>query len=114
MGHYEEPFGSGYPKGLRGEDIPLLGRITAIADVFDALTSKRPYKAPMSNEKAFGIIEKSVGNHFDPGVGEAFFQGIDKILFNQKQHTDKSLAQKQSDNDYVKEEKGYDYASKQT
>jgi len=114
VSHHEKWNGSGYPKGLRGEDIPLLGRITAIADVFDALTSKRPYKAPMSNEKAFGIIEKSVGNHFDPGVGEAFFQGIDKILFNQKQHTDKSLAQKQSDNDYVKEEKGYDYASKQT
>ena len=90
LSHHEKWDGSGYPKGLKGEDIPLLGRITAISDVFDALTSKRPYKASMSNEKAFGIIEKSVGNHFDPGVGEAFFQGIDKILFNQKQRRDKS------------------------
>ncbi len=114
LSHHETWDGSGYPKGLKGEDIPLLGRITAISDVFDALTSKRPYKAPMSNEKAFGIIEKSVGNHFDPGVGEAFFQGIDKILLNQKQHTDKSLAQRQSDNAYANEEKRDSYASKQT
>ncbi len=90
LSHHEKWDGSGYPKGLQGEDIPLPGRITAIADVFDALTSKRPYKAPMSNEKAFGIIEKSVGSHFDPGVVEAFFRGIDKILFNQKQHQDRS------------------------
>ena len=112
LSHHEKWDGSGYPKGLKGEDIPLLGRITAIADVFDALTSKRPYKAPMSNEKAFGIIEKSVGNHFDPGVGKAFFGGIDKILFNQKQHTDMNLSQRQSDNAYANEEKGDSYASK--
>ncbi|MBA7670216.1 Cyclic di-GMP phosphodiesterase response regulator RpfG [subsurface metagenome] len=87
ISHHEKWDGSGYPKGLKGEDIPLLGRITAIADVFDALTSKRPYKPPMSNEKAFGIIEKSIGSHFDPKISEAFFRGIDEILFAQKQDT---------------------------
>ena len=85
ISHHEKWDGSGYPKGLKGEVIPLLGRITAIADVFDALTSKRPYRPPMSNEKAFGIVEKSIGSHFDPKVGEAFFRGIDEILFTQKQ-----------------------------
>lgn len=86
--HHEKWDGSGYPKGLKGEDIPLIGRITAIADVFDALTSKRPYKSPMSNEKAFAIIKDSIGTHFDPKVGEAFFEGIDEILSTQKQYKD--------------------------
>jgi len=85
ISHHEKWDGSGYPGGLKEEDIPLMGRITAIADVFDALTSRRPYKPPMSNEKAFGIIEKSIGSHFDPQVGKAFFNGIDEILFAQKQ-----------------------------
>lgn len=88
LSHHEKWDGSGYPKGLKGEDIPLIGRITAIADVFDALTSKRPYKSPMSNEKAFAIIKDSIGTHFDPKVGEAFFKGIDEILSTQKQYKD--------------------------
>jgi putative two-component system response regulator len=88
LSHHEKWDGSGYPKGLKGEDIPLIGRITAIADVFDALTSKRPYKFPMSNEKAFAIIKDSIGTHFDTKVGEAFFKGIDEILSTQKQYKD--------------------------
>jgi len=71
--HHEKWDGSGYPNGLMGDDIPMVGRITAIADVFDALTSKRPYKTPFSIETAFDIIEEGRGTHFDPSVVDAFF-----------------------------------------
>ena len=91
LSHHEKWDGSGYPGGMKGEYIPLMGRITAIADVFDALTSKRPYKPPMSNEKAFGIIEDVNCSHFDPEVCRAFFDGIDEILFAQKQYLDTSV-----------------------
>jgi putative two-component system response regulator len=78
--HHEKWDGTGYPHHLKGADIPLVGRITAIADVFDALTSKRPYKEPFPVEKAFAIIEEGKGNHFDPIIVEAFFDVKDKIL----------------------------------
>ena len=78
--HHEKWDGSGYPKNLKGSDIPLLGRITAIADVFDALTSKRPYKEPFSLEKAFSIIKEGRGSHFDPQVVDAFLAVEDEIL----------------------------------
>ena len=78
--HHEKWDGSGYPKGLTGHDIPLAGRIVAIADVFDALTSKRPYKDPFSIEKSFAIISQGSGNHFDPDVVDAFFAVKDEIL----------------------------------
>ncbi len=64
--HHEKVDGSGYPKGLRGEEIPLNARIFAIVDVFDALTSERPYKKAMSCETALSIIEEGSGRHFDP------------------------------------------------
>ncbi len=73
MTHHEKWDGSGYPNGIAGNDIPIVGRITAIADVFDALTSKRPYKDAFSVEKSFQIIRESSGTHFDPKVVEAFF-----------------------------------------
>jgi len=78
--HHEKWDGSGYPMGLKGTAIPLAGRITAIADVFDALTSKRPYKEPFTLEKSFAIIHESKGSHFDPDVVEAFFAVEKKIL----------------------------------
>lgn len=78
--HHEKWDGSGYPKGLKGSKIPLAGRIVAIADVFDALTSKRPYKGPFTVEKSFNIIKESRGNHFDPDVVDAFFAVEDEIL----------------------------------
>ena len=78
--HHEKWDGSGYPKGLEGEEIPISGRITAIADVFDALTSKRPYKEPFSVEKSFSIIKEGRGTHFDPQVVDAFFSITDAIL----------------------------------
>ncbi|MBU0710295.1 MAG: hypothetical protein KJ793_06275, partial [Candidatus Omnitrophica bacterium] len=72
--------GSGYPKGLKGSKIPLVGRIAAIADVFDALTSRRPYRMkPFSLEEAFNYIKKEKGRHFDPKVVDAFLKVIKKI-----------------------------------
>ena len=64
--HHEKWDGSGYPKGLAGEDIPLVGRITALADVFDALTSERPYKKAWPVEEALNLIRSERGKHFDP------------------------------------------------
>lgn len=70
--HHEKWAGTGYPRGLSGEDIPLEGRIMAIADVYDALVSERPYKKPFSHEEAVEIIKKDSGTHFDPKIVEAF------------------------------------------
>jgi putative two-component system response regulator len=79
--HHEKWDGRGYPKGLKGSKIPLVGRITAIADVFDALTSRRPYRMkPFSLEEAFNYIKKERGRHFDPEVVDAFFAATDEIL----------------------------------
>lgn len=71
-GHHEKWDGSGYPKGIKGKDIPLCARIMAVADVFDALVSKRCYKEAMPVEKAFSIIEESGGSHFDPNLSLLF------------------------------------------
>lgn len=78
--HHEWWNGEGYPIGLAGEDIPLEGRITAVADVFDALSSKRPYKPPFPRERCFQIIADERGTHFDPQVVDAFFLKRDEIV----------------------------------
>jgi putative two-component system response regulator len=78
--HHEKWDGSGYPNNLKGLDIPLAGRITAIADVFDALTSKRPYKEAFSMEKAFSIMKEGQGSHFDPDLLDAFFAIKEDII----------------------------------
>ena len=70
--HHEKWDGSGYPRGIAGEEIPLMGRICAVADVFDALTSQRPYKQPWSVEDATAEIQKYSGGHFDPFLVETF------------------------------------------
>lgn len=70
--HHEWWDGTGYPEGLKGEEIPLSARIMAIADVFDALISERCYKKAMPREKAFEIIQKEAGTHFDPKLAEVF------------------------------------------
>ncbi len=70
--HHEKWNGKGYPRGLAGEDIPLSGRIMAVADVYDALISKRVYKPAFTHEKAAAIIREESGAHFDPVVVEAF------------------------------------------
>lgn len=70
--HHEKVDGSGYPNGSKGTEIPITARIFAIADVFDALTSKRPYKEPLSFEESMAILEKGRGSHFDPSLLDAF------------------------------------------
>jgi response regulator RpfG family c-di-GMP phosphodiesterase len=70
--HHEKWDGSGYPRGLKGEAIPLSARIIAVADVYDALTTKRFYKKAYSHEKAKAMIIRLKGKHFDPGIVEAF------------------------------------------
>jgi putative two-component system response regulator len=78
--HHEKFDGTGYPAGLRGQDIPLSGRIVAVADVYDALTSERPYKRAFSHDEARNIILKDSGTHFDPDVVEAFHKCEEKFL----------------------------------
>ncbi|MDX6586500.1 MAG: cyclic di-GMP phosphodiesterase [Solirubrobacterales bacterium] len=72
LSHHERWDGSGYPFGLKGDDIPLVGQITAVADVFDALTHERPYKPAWKVDAAVAEIEKNAGGHFSPKVVEAF------------------------------------------
>ena len=79
--HHEKYDGTGYGKGLSGENIPIRARIFAIADVFDALTSKRPYKEPLTYQETIDILEAGRGTHFDPGVLDSFNQ-ISKDLFD--------------------------------
>lgn len=78
--HHEKWNGSGYSEGLSQEDIPLSARIMAIADVFDALVSKRCYKSAMPVEEAFAEIERSTGTHFDPQLVTVFFELKDEII----------------------------------
>jgi response regulator RpfG family c-di-GMP phosphodiesterase len=79
MTHHEKWDGTGYPNGLKGKDIPLTGRITAVADVFDALLSRRPYKDPNTWEDSLAVIDKENGIHFDPDVLASFHAKLDKI-----------------------------------
>lgn len=78
--HHEKFDGSGYPHGLKGEQIPLCGRIVALADVYDALTTKRVYKPAYTHEKARAIILEGAGSHFDPAIVDAFIQNEDLFL----------------------------------
>jgi response regulator RpfG family c-di-GMP phosphodiesterase len=79
LNHHERWDGGGYPRGLKGEEIPLEGRIAAVADVFDALTCERPYRPAMSFEDATAILCAGRGTHFDPVVLDAFLDAIDDI-----------------------------------
>jgi len=81
-GHHEKWNGSGYPRRLAGHDIPLAARIFAVADVFDALCSKRPYKEPLGFSAAMAILEKDTGSHFDPAVMDVF-RPIAREIFEQ-------------------------------
>jgi putative two-component system response regulator len=77
--HHEKWDGSGYPLGLRGEDIPLEGRIVALADVFDALTSRRVYKPAFSMEETLLIVRQGAGKHFDPKCVDALFRALPRL-----------------------------------
>jgi putative two-component system response regulator len=78
--HHEKWDGSGYPHGLAGTQIPLAGRIVAVADVFDALRSKRPYKPPLTIEQTVDIIRAGRGTHFDPQVVDVLLNNLDGVL----------------------------------
>jgi putative two-component system response regulator len=77
--HHEKWNGTGYPKGLSGEEIPLQGRVMAIADVYDALISERPYKKPFSHEEAVELIKNDAGTAFDPKIVEVFLNVADEF-----------------------------------
>ena len=74
--------------GLAGEDIPLEGRMTAVADVYDALSSRRPYKPPFPREKCFAILEEGRAVHFDPKVLDAFFKRRQDVVDVQLKYMD--------------------------
>ena len=78
--HHEKWDGNGYPRGLKGEDIPLYGRIAAIADVFDALTSARPYKPAWPLDDALQLMRTNRGTHFDPTLIDVFFAALPEVL----------------------------------
>ncbi|MBF0480437.1 MAG: response regulator [Desulfovibrionaceae bacterium] len=88
LAHHEKWDGSGYPEGLSGRDIPLYGRICAIADVFDALTNKRPYKEAFPNETAVNIMTEGRAKHFDPELLDLFFANFDDVKRIQQKFTD--------------------------
>jgi len=80
LGHHEKFDGSGYPNGLSGDAIPIFSRIVAVADVFDALTSERPYKKAWTLEEAVDFLNAGAGSHFDPQCVKAFLNAFDDVL----------------------------------
>jgi putative two-component system response regulator len=86
--HHEKWDGSGYPHGLKGEKIPLSGRIVGVADAFDALSSKRPYKAALPPEQCLAIMEEGRGTHFDPRVLDALLASQEEILHTHSECAD--------------------------
>src|SRR6185295_12033173 len=85
--HHERWDGSGYPRGLAGEQIPLCGRIVALADVYDALTSRRVYKDAYCHDVARSIIVDSAGSHFDPAIVEGFLACEEKFIAIRQQYS---------------------------
>lgn len=85
-GHHEKYDGSGYPYQRKGNEIPLSARIVALADVFDALTSRRPCKEAWSVDKALAFIDDESGKHFDPDVVKAFKRALPEILDVYEKH----------------------------
>ncbi len=86
--HHEKFDATGYPRGLKGEDIPLEGRIVAVADVFDALTSERPYKKPWTHEAAVEYLVEQRGKHLDPSCVDAFLSAPESIREIKNQYQD--------------------------
>jgi len=89
--HHEKWDGSGYPNGLEGTEIPLSGRIVAIADVFDALTSIRPYKPAWPVEQAIKYIDENSDSHFDPALVATFHECLPQILEIKEQYSEISV-----------------------
>lgn len=89
--HHEAIDGSGYPKGLKGDEIPIEARISSVADIFDALTSHRAYKTPWSNEEAFAMLERLADTKLDRDCVEAMLNNIDKVVEIQQHFRDEEL-----------------------
>jgi response regulator RpfG family c-di-GMP phosphodiesterase len=98
--HHERFDGSGYPRGLAGEAIPIFARIVAVADVFDALTSERPYKKAWETEKALQFLQEGSGTHFDPDCVAAFSRQWDEVLAIKNQFVDEILEVRDRTLDY--------------
>jgi putative two-component system response regulator len=90
LSHHEKWDGSGYPNGLKGEEIPIVGRIVALCDVFDALTTERPYKPAWSVEEVIAEIDRQSGRHFDPNLVETFKSILPRILQIRERYTEKA------------------------
>jgi putative two-component system response regulator len=88
LSHHERWDGSGYPQGLKGEAIPLWGRICAVADTFDAVTSERSYKPAYSNDIALRILREERGRQFDPQIVDVFLECFDEIAAIQNKYAD--------------------------
>ena len=86
--HHEKYDGTGYPHGTKGEEIHIYGRITAVADVFDALGSDRCYKKAWNDEKIFSLFKEERGKHFDPKLVDIFFEHLDEFLSVREQYVD--------------------------
>lgn len=91
LSHHEKWDGTGYPYGLSREKIPIWGRITAVADVFDALTNVRPYKKAHSNESAISRLKEDCGTHFDPDIIDVFFLNLAEILDIQNKYNESTV-----------------------
>jgi adenylate cyclase len=89
--HHEKWDGSGYPQGLKAEEIPLEGRLMALADVYDALVNKRVYKEAFSYEESYKIIKEGRGTHFDPLLVDIFFEIKEKMRETSEYYTDEYI-----------------------
>lgn len=88
--HHERWDGTGYPLGLAGDDIPIEGRMTAVADVYDALASRRPYKRAFAHQRCLDILEEGRGKHFDPRVLDAMLARMPQIIEVGKEYNDEA------------------------
>ncbi|MPN10913.1 Cyclic di-GMP phosphodiesterase [bioreactor metagenome] len=91
MYHHEWFDGRGYPKGLKGNQIPISARIFAVADVYDALVSKRSYKEALPHDSAVEIIKSETGQHFDPEIIKVFLKIQDKFLMIKDQYSSDNM-----------------------
>ena len=89
--HHEKVDGSGYPRGLGGDDIPIEGRVAAIADVFDALTTNRVYRKAFKLPEALSIMREGRGRHFDADLLDLFLDSIDVVLATREQFDEPSV-----------------------
>jgi len=101
LSHHEKFNGTGYPHGLKGFEIPLYGRITAVCDVFDALTSERPYKNAWQINDAVAELIKQKGSHFDPAIADLFIKNLSEILKIKEKFSDMPLFEKNEKRRFV-------------